>query len=553
MAGPGRDRHDGGGDEGLDEDPGIPGRLVDHPLDDAQIEDGDHRKAQKRAHRRAEDHDLRVAHQRVVGGQLDDAADDHGDNGQIHNAVGLQDGGGHHLDAHEDGGNAQDREQRSGDGGVHVADGQQLDDGAAQREQAEAAGQGNEGGDAHGGFGDPLGAQPVPPGKARRDAGHDTGGEGHHQVKGQVIDAHGLLIGAVEGAGGIQNGVELCQRVQRRSLLPGGQIVLEDRHRLGEDVEKAVGDPGQAALDGGKDVLELAVDQVGVDEGDQGHGTGAQGDGDGQFEQPGQDRAARLRYVGGGLLPLPGPPVVEKEVDHRQDAADGHAQQGARSGEPVAQILRLDGGAEDQQGQAQAQQQLAQGLDDLGDAGGHHVHVALGVSPEGRTDAGAQHRRSQRQYGIDGLLILQDVGGHELAEYRHADKAEYAHEQKGAEGHPEDPLLLVLPAQRVALGYGLGQGHGQPRRGDGQKKAVDIVCRAEIAVGLVGQQGGQRDLVDGADDLDHDGGHSQQSGRPIKGVLFRLAGQVAVPLISFRRAGARHSLPLPALLARDQW
>ncbi|MFR8333841.1 MAG: hypothetical protein ACLU9S_16960 [Oscillospiraceae bacterium] len=88
-------------------------------------------------------------------------------NGQIHNAVGLQDGGGHHLDAHEDGGNAQDREQRSGDGGVHVADGQQLDDGAAQREQAEAAGQGNEGGDAHGGFGDPLGAQPVPPGKAR--------------------------------------------------------------------------------------------------------------------------------------------------------------------------------------------------------------------------------------------------------------------------------------------------------------------------------------------------------------------------------------------------
>lgn len=46
----------------------------------------------------------------------------------------------------------------------------------------------------------------------------------------------------------------------------------------------------------------------------------------------------------------------------------------------VADVLRPEGQAHDHHGKAQTQEELAQRLNDLGDRGGHHVHVPLGIA-----------------------------------------------------------------------------------------------------------------------------------------------------------------------------
>ena len=86
-------------------------------------------------------------------------------------------------------------------------------------------------------------------------------------------------------------------------------------------------------------------------------------------------------------------------------------------------------------------------------------------------------------------------------------------------------MLLVLPAQSMALRHRLGQGNRQARRGDGEEEGVDVIRAVEIAVGLLGQYGDKRDLEDGADNLDQNGAHRQDSGRAVKGILFLLIGQ----------------------------
>ena len=52
-----------------------------------------------------------------------------------------------------------------------------------------------------------------------------------------------------------------------------------------------------------------------------------------------------------------------------------------------------------------------------------------------------------------------------------------------------------------------------------------FIRAVEIAVGLLGQYGDKRDLEDGADNLDQNGAHRQDSGRAVKGILFLLIGQ----------------------------
>ena len=146
--------------------------------------------------------------------------------------------------------------------------------------------------------------------------------------------------------------------------------------------------------------------------------------------------------------------------------------------------------------------------------------LALGVAPEGGAAAGAQHRRGQGPHAEHGLLVADDVGGHDLPEQGHADKAEQAHEQEGPEGHPEHLALLVLPAQGVALRHRLGQGHGQARRGDGEEEGVDVKGPVEVAVGLLGEDCNQRDFEDGPDDLHQDGAHRQDGGGAVEGVAF---------------------------------
>ena len=55
-------------------------------------------------------------------------------------------------------------------------------------------------------------------------------------------------------------------------------------------------------------------------------------------------------------------------------------------------------------------------------------------------------------------------------------------------------MLLVLPAQSMALRHRLGQGNRQARRGDGEEEGVDVIRAVEIAVGLLGQYGDKRIL-----------------------------------------------------------
>ena len=52
------------------------------------------------------DVDVRIPHQEIVHDDLDDAADDHGEDGQLLLAVGLQDSVGQDHQADEDQGNA---------------------------------------------------------------------------------------------------------------------------------------------------------------------------------------------------------------------------------------------------------------------------------------------------------------------------------------------------------------------------------------------------------------------------------------------------------------
>ena len=163
--------------------------------------------------------------------------------------------------------------------------------------------------------------------------------QGDHQVKGQVVDAHGLTVGAVEAAGRVQDRVQLGGRVCQQGLLPGIRIVLKDLHSLGKDIQKTVADAGHTALNGGKHILELIVHQVGVDDSHQGHGAGTEGDGNGQLEQPGQHHPAPVGLVGGpgGAAPA-GTEVVEGQIDHRQHAAEGDADEGAGGRQPVASM-----------------------------------------------------------------------------------------------------------------------------------------------------------------------------------------------------------------------
>ena len=155
--------------------------------------------------------------------------------------------------------------------------------------------------------------------------------------------------------------------------------------------------------------------------------------------------------------------------------------------------------------------------------------MPLGIAAEGRAAAGTQYRRRQSHHAVDRLLILDAVGGHQLPAQGHAQEAEHAHEEEGSKSHLEYPFLLVGPPQGVGLGDRLGQGYGQAGGGDGQKEIVDVVGPVKIPIGRVGKQSCEGDLVDGADDLDQDGGGRQEGGRTVEGVLFLLAGQNRKP------------------------
>ena len=81
---------------------------------------------------------------------------------------------------------------------------------------------------------------------------------------------------------------------------------------------------------------------------------------------------------------------------------------------------------------------------------------------------------------------------------------------KGDQTHPEHPVDLVAAAQCVGLRNGLGHGHGQARGGDHQQQVKHRVGVVEVAEAHVPQDAAQRNLVQGADELDDHNARSQR-------------------------------------------
>ena len=68
---------------------------------------------------------------------------------------------------------------------------------------------------------------------------------------------------------------------------------------------------------------------------------------------------------------------------------------------------------------------------------------------------------------------------------------------------------LIQPTLRAALCHELGNGKGQTRRGEGQKKTINIVGGGEMTHTLIAENVAEGDLVDGADDFHEDAGNRQ--------------------------------------------
>ena len=191
--------------------------------------------------------------------------------------MGLHDGVAHQHKAHRDGGDAQHgqhpaRQRHVLGGGV-----EQADDGFPQHKQAHPGGQGQQGGGAQGGLADQGALLIVPDGPGGGHRGDHAGGQGHHEGGGQIVQRHGLVIDALQGAGGV---------------LRHAQRLLEPVHEDGGIQDVGGGDDGRA-----------------------------DGDGDGQLGQGGENLPAA---VGGVLaLSLVGlmAPVAPVHIQHGQQDA----------------------------------------------------------------------------------------------------------------------------------------------------------------------------------------------------------------------------------------
>ena len=253
----------------------------------------------------------------------------------------------------------------------------------------------------------------------------------------------------------------------------------------------------------GRRAGEAAHIDHGVDQVDDLQSRRADGDGNGDGQQLTHGRAGGLGGTAGGQGPA-GLAVAPPEVEGRDHTAHGDTEN--RAARAQGQVA---GEAHDQQGQAQTDEELAQGLKDLADRGGGHVALALEKAPEGRDNADKQHRRSQGGDGGPGGVVGGDHHRQLAAEDQHSQAAYDAQDQEDPEGRAENLADLGVVAQGPGLGGHAAHGHGEACGGDHQQHRVEVVGRGEVAVALVVDDTQQGDFIDRADDLDNDGGGGQ--------------------------------------------
>ena len=206
--------------------------------------------------------------------------------------------------------------------------------------------------------------------------------------------------------------------------------------------------------------------------------------------------------------------VIHDHVDHSQHrtGADAHDSTGS------ADLQRL-AHPDEVPGQGKADEELEQRLNKLGYSCGHHVLPALGKAPVGAHDGHADHRHAQ---GLDGPVGHGVV--HELRQLlrkeEHGQRAHRPHRQEQGHGGVEAAAHLVAPPGGIGLADELAEGQGESRRGQRQQKGVDVVGAHEVGDALVAQDVVQRDLVQGAADLDEHGGDGQHRYAAHKGLFL---------------------------------
>ena len=262
-------------------------------------------------------------------------------------------------------------------------------------------------------------------------------------------------------------------------------------------------------------VLQLAHDDLGVDDVQDAHCGVAEGDGDAN----GQDLPDQMAAAGGdiqGLCPIP----VLRQISHQKQHGDRRARRDAQDGRGGAH-LQAHADAQYIPRQRQTDGQFQKRLQYLGNRRRRHVALALGVAPHAGQQAHAEHRRSQRPDGLGRQAVLQKPR-QALCLEEHKQGAHRAQDEKQHDGGAEDLPLLVFPPLGVGLAGQLGDGQGEACGGDRQQHIVDLIGGVEVGLAFGPQDVVEGDFVEEADQL-HRGHRRRQNGRSgQEGLLFGL-------------------------------
>ena len=458
---PDNDAHDGGRQARLQESTDIAQGTGEGKFDDTQIQQGDHAEAGDGAHRAALDVDVRITSQDIDDDNFHHTADDGGNHGDGDHAVRLKNGVAHQHDTHADGGDGQHGEHLTGQN--HIGGGiEQEDNRLAQNAQTYAGGENEQSGGAQGGFADFGTLLIVLHRPGGGDGGDDAGSDGDHKGGGQVVQGEGLVINALEHTG----------------------LVL-----------------GKAGTG-----LETTEDDAGIQQIGQGHDGGTQGDGNGQLQQRDQNLLSGIGGIGvageGGAVAA----VAHQNIGGSHGTAHTDADDRAGGGDRFVQTTGDHNG-----GQRQADDQLTQGLNDLGNGGGGHERMTLEVAAQGRQGTDEEHGGSQSQNTVITVAVVHQIG--ELpGENQHNEHGNHAQGTEGNQCDAEDLVDLVAPAQSIGLRHHLGQSYRQAAGGDDDEQGVDIVSGVEVREGGLADDVAQRDLKQGADQLDDDNAYGENGG-----------------------------------------
>ena len=365
----------------------------------------------------------------------------------------LHDGVRHEHDAVEHHGDAEDGHELRGKREVRAGvAAKQGDDGLCQHDEADGTRHGDETHKAQRRILHGAHAAAVLQRQAVRNGRDDGDGDAGNEGTGEIEDGLAVVINTLDD-------VRALLRVAR-----GIDEAVHDRRRI-EQVDDL---------------------QTGCAERD-GHGNGQQ---------------ALERLACGSCLPLRAAELacaaarLAEEVEGREHRADRHTRDGAGSGErAVAEAIH------DEPGKAEAEEELAQGLDDLADGRRSHVPLPLEEAAAGGDVAHEEHGRAERKDGPHGIRVLHHVG-QLLRDDQHQRRADDTDGQEGHEGDAVDLTHLFAVVQRAGLGDHAAHGDGQTRRGDHEQHGVDVIGRGEIAVVCLADEAVERDFEEHADDLD---------------------------------------------------